>query len=118
MTTLRQLVLPLVLVSLLAPAALASSRGYVGGGGEELILCTAGTAGSDVGGGCEFTCATTCRVRVVDDLLAPQSFRVCDWDGVADVNCLSAVGELQFTSATGTIDVFVSVGTTGTIYVD
>lgn len=118
MTTLRQIALPLVLLSLLAPIALAESRGYVGGGGNTTILCTSGLAGADLAGGCDLACPGTCRVQVVDDLLAPQEFMVCDWDGAEDVNCETGIGEVVHTSTTGVIDVFVSVGTTGTIYVD
>lgn len=118
MTTLRQILLPLVLVTLLAPVALADARGYVGGAGGSTVLCSSSLTTVDVAGGCDLACPTSCRVRVVDDLLEPQPFQVCDWNGEDDVNCETATGEIVHASTTGIIDVFVSVGTTGTIYVD
>lgn len=104
----------LLALCLAMPLALADEGAYVGAG--VVAACTDDESG-DIGAACDLACEGTCVVTVADDVLAEGAvFSVCDWDGEVHSGCSEPVtGAYTHTSATGLVDVFVLVGTTGTV---
>ena len=111
---LRYLVaLGLVAAALIPLSNASTQQAYVGGAGGAAALCTA----PGIAGGCGFECGPLCEVSVVDSTLGPASFRVCDWDGTHSTNCTDGRGSTEHVSHTGVVDVFVVLGTRGTVTV-
>lgn len=74
---------------------------------------------------CDVPCAGGCTVEVFDHLLGtPTSFDsatqviLCDRDAGHDVRCYSAGTRVHYPSQTGVIDIFVEVGSYGTVTVN